>query len=79
MQSGPVPRGRVSRWVLGSSRTGSTGYFLGSILVQSTSEPSLVQLKPGKDKNNLSFRRDMTEVLLKAARKTPFNHPISII
>ena len=35
-------------WVLGSSRTGSFGFFCGSVLGQDTSEPSLVLVKPRK-------------------------------
>ena len=38
----------------------------GSVLWQGTSEPSLVLVKPGKDMNNVSCHRDMTEILLKA-------------
>ena len=53
--------------VLGSSRTGSSGFFGGSVLGQDTSEASLVLVKPRKDMNNVSCRRDMTEILLKAA------------
>ena len=53
--------------VLGLSRTGSSGYFRGSVLGQDTSEPSLVLVKPRKDMNNVSCRHDMTEILLKAA------------
>ena len=34
--------------VLGSSRTGSSGFFRGSVLGQDTSEPSLVLVKPRK-------------------------------
>ena len=53
--------------VLGSSRTGSSGFFRGSVLGQDTSEPSLVLVEPRKDMNNVSCRHDMTEILLKAA------------
>ena len=49
--------------VLGSSRTGSSGFFRGSVFRQDTSEP---QPSSG-DVNNVSCRRDMTEILLKAA------------
>ena len=35
--------------VLGSSRTGSSGFFRGSVLGQDTSEPSLVLVKPKKE------------------------------
>ena len=52
--------------VLGWSRTGSSGFFRGSVLGQDTSEPSLVLAKPRKDMNNESCCRDMTEILLKA-------------
>ena len=46
-----VPRGSVVKCltrnpgVLGSSRTGSSGFFRGSVLGQDTSEPSLVLVK----------------------------------
>ena len=53
--------------ILGSSRTGSSGGFCGSVLGQDTSEPSLVLVKPRKDMNNVNCRCDMTEILLKAA------------
>ena len=49
-----VPRGSVVKCltrnpgVLGSSLTGSSGYFRGSVLGQDTSEPSLVLVKPRK-------------------------------
>ena len=39
---------------------------LGSVLGQDTSEPSLVLVKPRKDMNKVSCRRDMAEILLKA-------------
>ena len=56
--------------VLGSSRGGSSGFFRGSVLGQDTSEPSLVLVKPMKDMNNVICRRDMNEILLKAALDT---------
>ena len=68
-----VPRGSVvgcltrNQGVLGSSRTGSSGFFRGSVLGQDTSEPILVLVKPRKNMNNVICRRDMTEILLKAA------------
>ena len=49
-----VPRGSVVKCltrnpgVLGSSLTGSSGFFRGSVLGQDTSEPSLVLVKPRK-------------------------------
>ena len=49
-----VPRGTVVKCltcnpgVLGSSRTGSSRFFRGSVLGQDTSEPSLVLVKPRK-------------------------------
>ena len=63
--------------VLGSSRTGSSGFFRGTVLGQDTSEPSLVLVKPRKYMNKVSCRRDMTEILLKAAQNTikSINHP----
>ena len=48
------PRGPVvecltrNSGVLGWSRTGSSGFFRGSVLGQDTSEPSLVLVKPRK-------------------------------
>ena len=68
-----VPRGPVVKCltrnpgILGSSCTGSSGFFCGSVLGQDTSESSLVLVNPRKDMNNVSCRRDMTEILLKAA------------
>ena len=68
-----VPRGSLVKClthnlgVLGSSRTGSSGFFHGSVLGQDTSEPSLVLVKLRKDMNIVNCRRDMTEILLKAA------------
>ena len=53
--------------VLGSSRTGSFGFFRGSVLGKTLQSPSLVLVKPRKDMNNVSGRRRMTEILLKAA------------
>ena len=50
----PVPHGSVVKCltrnpgVLGSSSTGSSGFFRGSVLGQDTSEPSLVLVKPRK-------------------------------
>ena len=51
--------------VLGSSLTGSSGFFGGSVLGQDTSEPSTGETQ--ESMNNVSCRRDMTEILLKAA------------
>ena len=71
-----VPHGPVVKCltrnpgVLGLSRTGSSGFFHGSVLGQETSEPSLVLVKPRKDMNNVSCRCDMTEILLKVAHNT---------
>ena len=68
-----VPRGSVVKCltrnpgVLGWSPSGSSGFFCWSVLGQDTSEPSLVLVKPRKDMDNVSCRRDMTEILLKAA------------
>ena len=51
--------------VLDSSRAGSPGFFRGSVLGQDTSEP---QPSTGEtQEDNVSCRRDMTEILLKAA------------
>ena len=68
-----VPRGSVvmcltrNPEVLGLSRTGSSGFFVGVSLDKMLQSPSLVLVKPRKDMNNVSCRRDMTEILLKAA------------
>ena len=53
--------------VLGSSRTGSSGFFRGSVLGQDTSEPQPSTGETQEDVNNVNCRRDMTEILLKAA------------
>ena len=53
--------------VPGLSRTGSSGFFRGSVLGQDTSEPQPSTGKTQEDMNNVSCRRDMTEILLKAA------------
>ena len=74
--TGRVPCGSVVKCltrnpgVLGSSCTGSSGFFRGSVLWQDTSEPSLVLVNPRKDMNNVKRRRDMTEILLKAEQNT---------
>ena len=71
-----APRGSVVKCltrnpgVLGSSRTGSSEFFHWSVLGHGTSEPSLVLMKPRKDMNNVSCRRAMTEILLKASQNT---------
>ena len=52
--------------VLDSRRTGSSG-FVGVSLGKTLQSPSLVLVKPRKDMNNVICRRDMTEILLKAA------------
>ena len=53
--------------VLGSSRTGFSGFFRGSVLGQYTSEPQPSTGETQEDMNNVSCSRDMTEILLKAA------------
>ena len=53
--------------VLGSSHTGSSGFFRGSVLGQDTSEPQPSTGEAQEDMNNVNCRRDMTEILLKAA------------
>ena len=52
--------------VLGSSCTGSSGFFCGSVLGQDTSEPQPSTGETQEDMNNVSCRHDMTEILLKA-------------
>ena len=53
--------------VLGSSRTGYSEFFVGVSLCQTLQSPNPVLVKSRKDMNNVSCRRDMTEILLKAA------------
>ena len=53
--------------VVGSSRT---GFFVGVFLGKTLQSPSFVLMKPRKGINNVSCRRDMTEILLKAAKNT---------
>ena len=52
--------------VLGSSGTRSSGFFVGVPLGKTLQSPSLVLVKPRKDMNNVSYCRDITEILLKA-------------
>ena len=52
--------------VLGSSLTGSSGLFRGSVHGQDTSEPKPSASETQKNMNNVNGRRDMTEILLKA-------------
>ena len=52
--------------VLGSSRTGSPGFFGGSVLGQDTSEPQPSTGETQEDMKNVSCQCDMTEILLKA-------------
>ena len=52
---------------LGSSRTGSSGVFCGSVFGQDTLEPKPSTGKPRKDMNNVNCHHDMTEILLEAA------------
>ena len=52
--------------VLVSIRPGSSGFFVGVSLGKTLQSPSLVLVKPRKDMNNVSCRRDMTEIFLKA-------------
>ena len=47
--------------------TGSSGFFRGSVLGQNTSEPQPSTGETQEDMNNVSCRRDVTEILLKAA------------
>ena len=58
----------LNQGVLSSSHTGFSGFFRLSVLGQDTLQtPSLVLVKADTDMNNVSCRRDMTEILLKAA------------
>ena len=53
--------------VLGSSRTGSSGFFVGVSFGKTLQSPSLVLVKSRNDMNNVSCLRDMSEIMLKAA------------
>ena len=70
---GGVQRGSVVKClnrnpgVLGSSRTGSSVFFVGVSLDKTLQRPSLVLVKPRKDMNDMNCHRDMTEILLKMA------------
>ena len=44
--------------VLGSSRSGSSGFFVGVSLGETLQSPSLVLVKAWKDMNNVSCRHD---------------------
>ena len=46
--------------VLGSSRTGSFGFFVGVLKAKTLKSPSLVLVKARKDMNIVSCRRDIT-------------------
>ena len=64
-----VPRGSAVKCLIhnpGVIGLSCTGSFRGNVLGQETSKPSLVLVRPRKDMNNVSCRRDMTEILLKA-------------
>ena len=73
LKSSGVLRGSVVKCltrnpgVLGSSHTGSSGFFRGSVLGQDTSEPQPSTGEAQEDMNNVNCRREMTEILLKAA------------
>ena len=66
LPGGPAWLSTRNPWVLGSSRTESSGFFIGVSLGKTFHSPSLVPVKPSKDMNNVSCQRDMTEILLKA-------------
>ena len=51
--------------VLGSSCTGSYGFFVGVSLGKTLQSPSLILKKLRKGMNNVSCHHDMTEILLK--------------
>ena len=55
--------------VLDSNHMGSSGFAVGVSLGKTLQNPSLVLVKPRKDKNNVSCGHDMTERLLKVALK----------
>ena len=53
--------------LLGSSRTGSSRFFVGASFGKIIQSPSPVLVKPRKDINDVSCRGDMIEILLKTA------------
>ena len=56
---------------LDSTRTGFSRFFRQSVHGERHFKAhSLILVKAGKNMNNVSFRRDMTEILLKAAKNT---------
>ena len=64
---GPVKCFTRNPGVLGSSHTGSSGFFCENILGQDTPEPQPSTDEIQESKNNVSCCRDMTEILLKTA------------
>ena len=64
--------------VLGSTHTGSSGFFMGVSFGKTLQSFILVLMKPRKDMNNVSCRCDMTEILLKVVLKKKFNQSVSL-
>ena len=62
--------------VLGSSHTGSSGFFFFFVEVtlgKTLQNPCLVLVKPREDRNNVSCGSDMAEILLKAEKHNSVN------
>ena len=55
--------------VLDSSHTGSSGFFMGISSGKTLRSPSLLQIKSRKDKNDVSYSRDMTEITVESGVK----------
>ena len=62
--------------LLGSSRTGSSGFFVGVSLGKILQSPSLVLVKLRKDMNNVSYRRDMTNTVKSSVKHHSINQSI---
>ena len=59
------PSSSRSSWI--QAALDPLGVFRGSVLGRDTSEPQPSSGEPREDMNNISCRRDMTDILLKAA------------
>ena len=60
--------------VMGSSCIGSFGFFVGESLGKTLQSSSLVLMKPKEHINNVSCRRDMTEIMLNGVKPQSVNH-----
>ena len=64
-----VPPGSLVKCLTGNPRVLSS-HSGSSRFIVALQSPSLVLVKPRKDMNNVNYRRDMTEILLKAVLNT---------